>query len=100
MLLDHFYNEAAVGLYLKQPERGLFYFEFDGNPQPLYLNFKGYLQMLKYTRGFAYWQLAILTLANNNTLTLTDKYKNVSKIFPDFSIEGLTELFQSLRIDK
>lgn len=99
-LLDHFYNEAAVGLYLDQPERGLFYFEFDGDPKPLHLDFDGYLKMLKYTRAFSYWQLSIVTLANGNPLTMTDKYKNVMKLFPDFNIEELTGLYESLRIDK
>ena len=59
-LLDYFYNEAAVGFYLDKPENGLYYFEFDGTTQKLNLDFKGYLEMLKYTKGVAYWQLAII----------------------------------------
>lgn len=43
-VLDYFYEEAAVGLYLNQPKKGLFYFEFDADPQPLNLNFKDILK--------------------------------------------------------
>ena len=99
-LLDHFYNEAAVGFYLDQPEKGLHYFEFDADPRPLFLNFAGYMEMLKLTRGFQYWQLSILSLAEGHELGREDVLKTVSTIFPDFTAKRLIDLYRSLRIDK
>ncbi len=55
--------------------------------------------MQKYTRGFAYWQLAILTLADGHPLRFTTKYKNVMKLFSDFNINHFSNSYEKLRID-
>ena len=99
-LLDFFYNEAAVGFYLDQPRRGLFYFEFDANPKPLQLDFKGYLEMLKYTKGFSYWQLDVLDISKGYNLNNNNTLKKMMDLFPDFKYEEFKELYESLRIDK
>lgn len=97
-LLDYFYNEAAVGFYLDQPEKGLFYFEFDANPQKLNLDFKGYLEMLKYTKGAAYWQKSIIEPIIDETSSPT--IEKMNKLFPEVTVEGFYELYNSLRMDK
>ncbi len=96
-LLDHFYNEAAVGFYLDQPEKGLFYFEFDANPQKLNLDFKGYLEMLKYTKGVAYWQTSVIEPIIKTSSPVIEK---MNKLFPEITVEGFYELYDSLRIDR
>ncbi|WBX70396.1 hypothetical protein [Tenacibaculum retecalamus] len=97
-LLDFFYNEAAVGFYLDKPENGLYYFEFDANPQKLNLDFKGYLEMLKYTKGAAYWQKSIIEpITDRKTSTTIEK---LNKLFPEVTIKGFYELYDSIRINK
>lgn len=97
-LLDFFYNEAAVGFYLDQPEKGLFYFEFDANPQKLNLDFKGYLEMLRYTKGAAYWQKSIIEPIIDETSSAVIEKMNT--LFPEITVKGFYELYNSLRIDK
>lgn len=97
-LLDYFFDESAVGFYLDKPELGLFYFEFDSNPRPLNLDFNGYLEMLKYTKGYAYWQLSVLTLAAGHQLARTDIYDKVTALFPDFSAKGFEDLYNSVKL--
>ncbi|WP_062056998.1 hypothetical protein [Aquimarina longa] len=97
-LLDYFYNEAAVGFYLDQPEKGLFYFEFDANPQKLNLDFKGYLEMLKYTKGAAYWQKSVIEPIIDETSSPT--IEKMNKLFPEITVKGFYELYNTLRIDE
>ncbi len=94
-LLDFFYNEAAVGFYLDKPENGLYYFEFDGTTQKLNLDFKGYLEMLKYTKGVAYWQLAVIEPTTNKKSRIIEK---LNKIFPEITEEGFFELYDKVRL--
>lgn len=96
-LLDYFYPEAAVGFYLDKPENGLYYFAFDSDPQKLNLDFKGYLEMLKYTRGATYWQLAIIEPIVNKTSSTIEK---LNKIFPEITVHGFYELYDKVRINK
>ncbi|WBX70397.1 hypothetical protein [Tenacibaculum retecalamus] len=97
-LLDFFYNEAAVGFYLDKPENGLYYFEFDANPQKLNLDFKGYLEMLKYTKGAAYWQKSIIELLTDRKTSPT--IEKLNKLFPEVTVKGFYELYDSLKINK
>lgn len=98
-LLDYFYNEGAVGFYLNAPERGLFMFLFDGDPQPLKLDFEGYLKLLVYTRGVGYWQNLILThLTGRLHPNVAKIWENMPKLFPDFSEKGFIELYESVRM--
>ena len=96
-LLDYFYPEAAVGFYLDKPENGLYYFAFDADPKKLNLDFKGYLEMLKYTRGATYWQLAVIEPIVNKTSRTIEK---LNKIFPEITVEGFFELYEKVRINK
>ncbi len=97
-LLDYFYPEAGVGFYLDKPEQGLFYHEFDGDTQRLNLDFKGYLEMLKYTKGVAYWQKSIIEPIVDKTSSRT--IEKINKLFPEVTVKGFYELYESLRIDK
>lgn len=94
-ILDFFCNEAAVGLYLNQPEKGLFYFEFDADPKQLNLDFKGYLEMLKYTKGAAYWQLGAIEPTNRTTNRIVE---NLQQILPEVSVKGFYELYDSVKL--
>lgn len=94
-ILDYFYNEAAVGLYLNQPEKGLFYFEFDGDPQPLNLDFKGYLEMVKYAKGVAYWQTSVIEPTNRTSSRAIEK---LSQLFPEVNVADFYALYDSVKL--
>ena len=93
-LLDYFYNESAVGFYLDKPENGLYYFAFDGTTQKLNLNFKGYLEMLNYTKGVAYWQLSIIEPENRQSSVIEE----MNELFPDITVEGFFDLYEQVRL--
>lgn len=96
-LVDYFYPEAGVGFYLDKPEQGLFYHEFDGHTDKLNLDFKGYLEMLKYTKGVAYWQKAVI---NPEHRTSSPVIENMHTLFPEVTVEGFYECYDAVRIDK
>lgn len=95
-LLDHFYNESAVGFYLDKPENGLYYFEFDADPIPMNLDFAGYLEMIKYTKGVAYWQKSILEPVNRNSSHMIEE---MHKLSPEITVEGFFKLYDSLKMN-
>ncbi len=94
-VVDYFYPEAGVGFYVDKPERGFFITFFDGDTKALNLDFKGYLQMLKYTKGVAYWQRIILNPEGGISERII---ANMHRLFPEFTKEGFYELHDSVRI--
>ncbi len=96
-LVDYFYPEAGVGFYLDKPEQGLFYHEFDGHTDKLNLDFKGYLEMLKYTKGAAYWQKSVIEPIVKTSSPVIEK---MHALFPEVTVEGFYEMYDSVRIDR
>lgn len=97
-VLDWMDDSHVVGLYLGQPERGLFYMNMDSNPQSINLDFNGYLEMTKYTKGVFLWQLGCIEPIVDKT---SHRYlEKLTQIDPTITVEGFYELFDRLRIDK
>lgn len=94
-ILDHFYNEAAVGFYLGAPEKGLYYFAFDADPKPINLDFKGYLEMIKYTKGAAYWQLACIEPIDKTHCKTVEK---LNQLDSSITVEVFYKLFEEVRV--
>lgn len=94
-ILDYFFAEYAVGLYVNQPERGLFYFEFDADPQPLNLDFKGYLEMVKYVKGVASWQPELIDPAERTSHWVVEQ---LSQIFPEVNVADFYALYDSVKL--
>lgn len=99
-LIDFFADEAAVGFFESansNPEMHLYLFE--GMPMPLGLDLEGYIKLLCQTRGFYYWQQAILALKNNQDNQESANFKlYMPQIFPEFKFEDFAALYQSVRI--
>ena len=97
-VLDRIDDSHVVGLYLGQPERGLFYMNMDSNPRPINLDFNGYLEMTKYTKAVFLWQLGCIEPIADKT---SHRYlEKLTQIDPTITVEGFYELFDRLRIDK
>lgn len=96
-MLDYFYPEACVGFYLDKPENGLYLHLFEGETHKLNLDFKGYLEMLKYTKGAAYWQNSLVEPV---VRTSSRAIEALNQIFPEVTVEGFYKLYDSLRMDK
>ena len=94
-ILDYFDSDRAVGLYVNQPEKGLFYFEFDGDPYPLNLDFKGYLEMLKYTKGVMFWQPGATSTVDRTSNRVIE---DLSLIFPEVNVADFYALYDSVKL--
>lgn len=94
-ILDYFDPDRAVGLYVNQPEKGLFYFEFDGDPYPLNLDFKGYLEMLKYTKGVMFWQPGATSTVDRTSNRVIE---DLSLIFPEVNVADFYALYDSVKL--
>jgi hypothetical protein len=94
-LLDYFDDNAAVGFYLNQPEKGLFYFAFDADPKPLHLDFKGYLEMVKYAKGAAFWQLGCIEPINRTTNKTIEKLNQMDS---EITVKGFYELYDAVKL--
>jgi hypothetical protein len=96
-IIDYFIDEAAVGFYDNAPE--MHFYEFESKTIPMGIDFNGYIQLLKESRGYFYWQRALLAIKNNKENTESKQFKeNMPVLFPSFSFEEFKKLYDSLRI--
>ncbi len=101
-VVDEFSNEVGVGIYAgKSSTNSLYYFAIDETPVYLGLDFSGYLEMIITSRGFLYWQKAILSIRNNTEYKETEKFKEqMPRLFPGWTWEGFVSKYESLRIEE
>lgn len=101
--LDMFYDmDGFVGFYIKRPDKnGLYLQHSDSSISPLHLNLDGYLQLLGMSKGFGWWQNALVQIHSGKEMPNVAGFKEkMPKIFPDFSWEEFVELYEKVRIDK
>ncbi|GGG23333.1 hypothetical protein GCM10011344_25100 [Dokdonia pacifica] len=101
--LDLFYDsDGFVGFYVeREDKKGLYLVHSDSSVSPLHIDFEGYLKLLSISRGFGWWQNALVEISTGKHQPNVDSFKeNMPKIFPDFKYEEFKELYESLRIDK
>lgn len=99
-VLDYFVNEACVGFFENGQADSLYFYDFHEPPQKLFLNFEGYVQMLRASYGFFYWQLVILFILKGKAYTEVTNFKNyMPRIFPNFSFHNFLKLYEKVRIE-
>lgn len=101
--LDMFLESAGcVGFFVgRNDKKGLYLYKFDGETVPIHLNFEGYLILLRYTKGYSWWQNALVQLSSGRHLPNVDDFKEkMPKIFKSFNWNEFVTLYDSLRIDK
>ncbi|MNY12124.1 hypothetical protein D3C86_1451910 [compost metagenome] len=100
---DMFYEmEGQVGFFVGRPDKkGLYLSKTDGETQPLHVDFEGYLKLLTLSKGFGWWQNALVQINTGITQPNVAGFKeNMPKIFPEFNWDEFVALYQSVRIDK
>lgn len=101
--LDMFYDmDGMVGFFINRPEKtGLYLLHSDSSMSALNVDMEGYLQLLVMSKGFGWWQNALVQISKGEEMPNVASFKeNMPKIFPDFSWEAFEELYESVRIDK
>ena len=101
--LDMFLESAGcVGFFIdRQDKKGLYLYKFDGETTPINLNFEGYLILLGISKGFNWWQNALIEINTNSPQPNVDSFKeNMPQIFPDFNWREFVKLYEHLRTDK
>lgn len=101
--LDLFYDsDGFVGFYISgKDKKGLHLVHSDSSVSPLHIDFEGYLKLLSLSKGFEWWQNALVEISTGKHQPNVDSFKaKMPKIFPDFDYEEFKDLYESLRIDK
>lgn len=101
--LDMFYESAGcVGFYInRKDKKGLFLYKFDGKTQALDIDFEGYLKLLGMTKGYGWWQNALIEIQTGNSQPNVTQFKEeMPKIFADFNWFDFINLYESLRLSK
>jgi len=101
--LDMFYDmDGFVGFYINRPEKnGLYLQHSDSSISPLHVNLDGYLQLLGMSKGFGWWQNALVQIHSGKEMPNVAQFKEkMPLIFPQFSWEAFVELYNKVRIDK
>lgn len=96
---DFFTDEAAVGFCSLEGYRSyMYYFKFEGEPIPLYVDFYHYLHLMLLAKGCFYWQYLIFEILDNEENEVSKRIKNeLPIIFPDFSFQAFKDYFISNR---
>lgn len=99
-ILDFFVDEACVGFYdLPDKTEALYYLYLEDRPVRLGLNLEGYVEMLVMTRGYFYWQTAVIELiTGKESKESRDFKKYMPQLFSDFKYESFVELYHQVRI--
>ncbi len=103
--IDLITDEAECGIIYNGKEHlgnMMFYLERgDANLQSLDINFDGYLELLKMSRGFYYWPKALLDIESGNESEETKNFKKyMPQIFEDFNWGDFVTKYESLRLSK
>jgi hypothetical protein len=99
--LDMFYDiDGIVGFFVGREEmKGLFLFS-DSELYPLHIDFDGYLKLLSMSKGFGWWQNALVQISSGKDQSGVDFFKEkMPLIFPEFSWDEFVKLYESVRID-
>ena len=101
--LDMFYDiDGFVGFYIDRPEKkGLYLQHSDSSVSPLHVDLEGYLKLLGMSKGFGWWQNALVEIHSGNPMPNVASFKEkMPLIFPDFSWDAFEALYEEVRIDK
>jgi hypothetical protein len=92
---DFFADEAAVGFCTLEGYRDyMYYFKFEGEPVPLYVDFKHYLNLMLLTKGCFYWQYLIFEIIEDKENEVSARIKSeLPVVFNDFSFQIFREYF-------
>ena len=104
-MLDYFIPEACIGFFMakpgQKPNDELYYLYFEDEPEGLNVDMDGYMQLLYKTRGFAYWQLALLFLQTRRKRKVSgvEEFKKYMPIiFPDFKWDEFVALYEQVKL--
>lgn len=100
--LDMFYNsDGFVGFYIgRNDKKGLYLVHSDSSISPLNIDLEGYLNLLGLSKGFGWWQNALVEISTGIDQPNVDSFKeNMPKIFPEFNYEEFVSMYNSLRLD-
>jgi hypothetical protein len=100
--IDFFIDEACVGAFLNevdQQDSSLYLYDFGDAPVDLNLNMNGYIQMLAASKGFLYWQYAIIEILEDQENPVSQRFKEwMPKLFPGFSWQEYVQKYNQIKI--
>lgn len=101
--LDNFYDSNGfVGFFINRPDKkGLYLIHSDSSMSALNVDFEGYLKLLAMSKGFGWWQNALVQISTGEHQPNVDSFKEkMPQIFSNFNWDEFVETYESLRIDK
>lgn len=100
--IDFFIDEACVGAFLNEvghEDSSLYLYSFEGDPVNLHLDMKGYVQMMKASKGFLYWQYAIIEIMERKENSVSRLFKAwMLTLFLEFDWDQYVDLYESLKL--
>lgn len=100
-VFDDFADAGAVGFFENRMSDGLFLAKYDGEAEPLMVDFEGYLKLLTLSKGFLWWPNALIELRTGHAQPNVERFRTeMPKVFPDFDYGAFEALFEEVRLDR
>ena len=111
-VVDQFADPYIVGIYCDERRDQELYYYADGEgdlPEPLGVDLPGYLELMKLSLGYVYWQLLLVELntyfAGPRTAPFTVEtldpqgfVDDMTKLNPDFTLEAFVARYDAVRL--
>ena len=98
-IVDFFVDEAAAGFFDNDFHGEMHLYFFEGDPQPLGVDFEGYVKLLCEARGFFYWQQVLVAFQEGSENQESKDFKTyMPLIFRGFSFDDFAAMYDSLQI--
>jgi hypothetical protein len=101
-IVDEFCAESCVGIYAgKHASNSLYFVDCGEAPVFLGLDLTGYIEMLCLSKGYYYWQSAILALCYGEENNKVEEMKErMPKLFPGWTWEAFVAKYDEVKIDE
>ena len=98
--IDFFEDEACVGAFIgENKSESLYFYRFRPEPINLKITLPAYYELVLNSKGFIYWQYAIIAEIEKKENPMSDIFKeNMPKLFSEFDYDEFIALYNSLKM--
>ena len=97
--IDFFNDEACVGAFRNDHDPFLYYYNFHGAPQNLFIGIAAYFELMCYAKAYRYWPYLILEINSGSHSRMGDELRTgMSVLNGEFDMKEFIALYHRLKV--